>query len=193
MQSAASCRCAVHLRFIVKYQLVRALACHARGRGFKSHPGRQKTVPVRAVFSFADIAQSVECILGKDEVTSSNLVISSKGNAPLDSNKLMKLEDRVGLFYVPKTLQPSGSAQKVWWYCPKLRRRLSAPAPILATADVPAVLRELQGKKSCFRWIYQGNKTFYCFARLLERIYAVSGFLPLCSSSSLHRQIIVDF
>ena len=28
-------------------------------------------------FSYADIAQSVECILGKDEVTSSNLVISS--------------------------------------------------------------------------------------------------------------------
>ena len=31
----------------------------------------------RAVFSFAAIAQSVECILGKDEVTSSNLVSSS--------------------------------------------------------------------------------------------------------------------
>ena len=31
-------------------QLVRALACHARGRGFKSHPGRQ----------YASVAQSVE-------------------------------------------------------------------------------------------------------------------------------------
>ena len=58
-------------------QLVRALACHARGRGFKSHPGRQKRRLQSRRFSFADIAQSVECILGKDEVTSSNLVISS--------------------------------------------------------------------------------------------------------------------
>ena len=32
-------------------QLVRTLACHARGRGFEPHPGRQ---------SFASVAQSVE-------------------------------------------------------------------------------------------------------------------------------------
>ena len=70
----------------------------------------------------AAIAQSVECILGKDEVTSSNLVISSKGNAPLDSNKLMKLEDRVGLFYVPKTLQPSGSVQKSLAVLPEIEK-----------------------------------------------------------------------
>ena len=31
-------------------QLVRTLACHARGRGFEPHPGRQ----------FASVAQSVE-------------------------------------------------------------------------------------------------------------------------------------
>ena len=31
-------------------QLVRALACHARGRGFEPHPGRQ----------YASVAQSVE-------------------------------------------------------------------------------------------------------------------------------------
>ena len=49
-------------------QLVRTLACHARGRGFEPHPGRH----------FADIAQAVERILGKDEVTSSILVISSR-------------------------------------------------------------------------------------------------------------------
>ena len=43
-------------------QLVRTLACHARGREFEPHPGRH-----------AAIAQSVERILGKDEVSSSNL------------------------------------------------------------------------------------------------------------------------
>ena len=48
-------------------QLVRTLACHARGRRFEPVPGRH----------FADMAQMVEHILGKDEVTSSNLVISS--------------------------------------------------------------------------------------------------------------------
>ena len=48
-------------------QLVRTLACHARGRRFEPVPGRH----------FAAIAQSVERILGKDEVTSSNLVSSS--------------------------------------------------------------------------------------------------------------------
>ena len=48
-------------------QLVRTLACHARGRRFEPVPGRH----------YADIAQSVECILGKDEVTGSNPVISS--------------------------------------------------------------------------------------------------------------------
>ena len=57
-------------------QLVRTLACHARGRGFEPHPGRH------AVFvALAGMAQSVEHILGKDEVTSSILVTSSKVNA----------------------------------------------------------------------------------------------------------------
>ena len=49
-------------------QLVRTLACHARGRGFEPHPGRH----------FADIAQAVERILGKDEVAGSIPAISSK-------------------------------------------------------------------------------------------------------------------
>ena len=49
-------------------QLVRTPACHAGGRGFKSLPRRQ----------LAAIAQSVERILGKDEVSSSNLDSSSK-------------------------------------------------------------------------------------------------------------------
>ena len=48
-------------------QLVRTPACHAGGRRFEPVSGRH----------FADIAQSVECILGKDEVTGSNPVISS--------------------------------------------------------------------------------------------------------------------
>ena len=50
-------------------QLVRTLACHARGRGFESHPGRHTS---------AVIAQSVERILGKDEVGGSNPPNSSK-------------------------------------------------------------------------------------------------------------------
>ena len=36
-------------------QLVRALACHARGRGFESHPGRHLGIP-----HFASVAQLVE-------------------------------------------------------------------------------------------------------------------------------------
>ena len=48
-------------------QLVRTLACHARGRRFEPDPGRQ----------FAAIAQQVERILGKDEVSSPNLLSSS--------------------------------------------------------------------------------------------------------------------
>ena len=53
-------------------QLVRTLACHARGRGFEPHPGRH---------FFAVVAQQAEHFLGKDEVTSSILVTSSKGIA----------------------------------------------------------------------------------------------------------------
>ncbi len=50
-------------------QLVRTLACHARGRRFEPVPGRH---------FFAAIAQQVERVLGKDEVASSNLASSSK-------------------------------------------------------------------------------------------------------------------
>ena len=49
-------------------QLVRTLACHARGRRFEPVPGRH----------YAAMAQSVERVLGKDEVSSSNLDSSSK-------------------------------------------------------------------------------------------------------------------
>ena len=53
-------------------QLARARAFQARGRGFESRFPLQiaKTIA-------ADVAQSVERILGKDEVTSSILVIGS--------------------------------------------------------------------------------------------------------------------
>ena len=50
-------------------QLARALAFQAKGRGFESR------FPLQ--FFFALIAQLVERILGKDEVTSSNLVKGS--------------------------------------------------------------------------------------------------------------------
>ena len=62
--------------------MVRTPACHAGGRGFKSLPRRH----------FAAIAQSVERILGKDEVGSSNLPSSSK--KPLKSLDL-------GGFFIP--------------------------------------------------------------------------------------------
>ena len=48
-------------------QLVRTLACHARGQGFESPSGRHN----------AFVAQSVVHLLGKQEVTSSSLVESS--------------------------------------------------------------------------------------------------------------------
>ena len=59
-------------------QLVRTLACHARGRRFDPVPDRfsELSLSERVQF-YAGIAQSAERILGKDEVTSSNLVISS--------------------------------------------------------------------------------------------------------------------
>ena len=58
-------------------QLVRTPACHAGGRGFKSLLGRHYAPSLRGI-KFADIAQQVERILGKDEVASSNLAISSR-------------------------------------------------------------------------------------------------------------------
>jgi hypothetical protein len=48
--------------------LVRTLACHARGRRFEPVPGRH---------FYAAVAQSVERILGKDEVGGSNPPSSS--------------------------------------------------------------------------------------------------------------------
>ena len=50
-------------------QLVRTLACHARGRRFEPDPGRQPN---------ADLAHPVERHLAKVEVASSSLVIRSR-------------------------------------------------------------------------------------------------------------------
>ena len=75
-------------------QLVRTLACHARGRGFEPHPGRQfasvaqsveqrtenprviGSIPIGGTIS-ADLAHPVERHLAKVEVASSSLVTRS--------------------------------------------------------------------------------------------------------------------
>ena len=76
-------------------QLVRTLACHARGRGFEPHPGRhlasvaqsveQRTENPRVVGSiptggtiYADLAHLVERRLAKAKVAGSSPVIRSK-------------------------------------------------------------------------------------------------------------------
>ncbi len=65
-------------------QLVRTPACHAGGRRFEPVLSRHGKIRLCSVSYkcgsplYAAVAQSVERILGKDEVTSSNLVSSSK-------------------------------------------------------------------------------------------------------------------
>ena len=49
--------------------------------------GAMRTLPHVAPQYFADMAQEVEHVLGKDEVTSSNLVISSKKNVPYNEGR----------------------------------------------------------------------------------------------------------
>ena len=96
------------MRFGPVVQLVRTLACHARGRGFEPHPGRQFTLPSaqrrcscafvaqlveqrtenpRVVGSIptegtisAGLAHLVERHLAKVEVASSSLVTRSRKN-----------------------------------------------------------------------------------------------------------------
>ena len=55
-------------------QLVRALACHARGRGFEPHPSRHTSNNLIS----ADLAHLVERHLAKVEVAGSSPVIRSK-------------------------------------------------------------------------------------------------------------------
>ena len=61
-------------------QLVRALACHARGRGFEPHPSRHLLI----IFNLipADLAHLVERHLAKVEVAGSSPVIRSIEKAP---------------------------------------------------------------------------------------------------------------
>ena len=56
-------------------QLVRALACHARGRGFEPHPSRHNR---ENLITHADLAHLVERHLAKVEVAGSSPVIRSK-------------------------------------------------------------------------------------------------------------------
>ena len=76
-------------------QLVRTLACHARGRGFESLPGRHfafvaqlveqwtenprvvGSIPTEGTICFAGLAHLVERHLAKVEVASSSLVTRS--------------------------------------------------------------------------------------------------------------------
>ena len=64
-------------------QLVRTLACHARGRRFEPVPGRHNI--------FAAMAQAVERILGKDEVG---------GSSPPSSSNPLKLKVSRDFSYV---------------------------------------------------------------------------------------------
>ena len=85
------------MRFGPVVQLVRTLACHARGRGFEPHPGRQfafvaqlveqrtenprvvGSIPTEGTIS-AGLAHLVERDLAKVEVASSSLVTRSRRN-----------------------------------------------------------------------------------------------------------------
>ena len=59
-------------------QLVRALACHARGRGFEPHPSRHFSISLIYLIHYADLAHLVERHLAKVEVAGSSPVIRSK-------------------------------------------------------------------------------------------------------------------
>ena len=109
-------------------QLVRTLACHARGREFEPHPDRQMTFVFQK--SYASVAQSVEqgtenpCVggsippgsticgsgsvverhLAKVNVASSNLVFRSKKNisgAYLPPNIYINIYKRILRFFIP--------------------------------------------------------------------------------------------
>ncbi len=85
-------------------QLVRTLACHARGRRFEPVPGRFidfvtfVVYPHARAWDFADIAQQVEHFLGKEEVDGSSPFISLL-KVPSTSCFLL-----VGLFFIGKYL-----------------------------------------------------------------------------------------
>ena len=94
-------------RFGLVAQLVRALACHARGRGFEPHPSRHRYASVaqlveqgtenpRVVGSIptggtnnADLAHLVERDLAKVEVAGSSPVIRSRTGTQLMCTRVL--------------------------------------------------------------------------------------------------------
>ena len=91
-------------------QLVRTPACHAGGRGFEPLLGRQ----------YAAVAQSVERILGKDEVTSSNLVSSSKKRSTCFGQVLLFL-DTWGIKMLGRSTRKGDAASVGWQSRQRLR------------------------------------------------------------------------
>ena len=81
-------------------QLVRTPACHAGGRGFKSLPRRHiflgalECLKPSQVTRFAAVAQSVERILGKDEVGGSNPPSSSKNSGNFGFRSFLYLREK---------------------------------------------------------------------------------------------------
>ncbi len=81
--------------------MARVTAFQAVGRGFESRLplnfplfvlARVKVISLSLLFFYADVAQSVEHILGKDEVTGSSPVVSSKANEPYArKNKVLEI------------------------------------------------------------------------------------------------------
>ena len=109
----------VMYRFGLVAQLVRALACHARGRGFEPHPSRHRyasvaqlveqgtenprvvgSIPTGGTIS-ADLAHLVERHLAKVEVAGSSPVIRSNNKAPdAQASGALLLEQITGCFAV---------------------------------------------------------------------------------------------
>ena len=134
-------------------QLVRALACHARGRGFEPHPSRhfsshlsasvaqlveQRTENPRVVGSiptggtiYADLAHLVERHLAKVEVAGSSPVIRSKRSRSSDLDFsfcfVVGLERDLSESHSPRLSPPQvcGSADSLLGRTPLIKTTLS--------------------------------------------------------------------
>ena len=96
------------VRFGLVAQLVRALACHARGRGFEPHPSRHTSL------HYADLAHLVERHLAKVEVAGSSPVIRSKQ------------KQKIGLVFGKGASKPANSPRAMGFeFCPFVCRNLS--------------------------------------------------------------------
>ena len=80
-------------------QLVRALACHARGRGFEPHPSRH---------AYADLAHLVERDLAKVEVAGSSPVIRSKQKSAFERRRIFVCIIHYSLFIIHHSFILSG-------------------------------------------------------------------------------------